>query len=84
MSTTHEIDTTAEQLPLLEVAAVAPARRVVPMRRRIPAKLRLDDQTRRIGLAGVAEAQAILAAQAERRAMQPVGRHAELPSRKAA
>ena len=37
-------------------ACPAPAARVIPLRRRLPAKLRLDEQTRRIGLAGVAEA----------------------------
>jgi hypothetical protein len=76
MSTFELFDTAAEQLPLLELPApTAPAsRRVVPIRRRVPAKLRLDQETRRIGLVGVAEARAILAAQAERRSHQPVGR----------
>ena len=63
----------AEQLPLLDLPAPAP-RRVIQLRRRVPARLRLDEQTRRVGLAGVAEAMAILAAQAERRAQQTDGR----------
>ena len=36
--------------------------------RRLPKALRLDDRTRQIGLAGVAEAKAILDEQARRRA----------------
>lgn len=38
--------------------------------RRVPKALQLDDRTRRIGLAGVAEAKAILDEQARRRAEQ--------------
>jgi hypothetical protein len=37
-------------------------------RRRVPKALRLDDRTRQIGLAGVAQAKAILEEQAARRA----------------
>jgi hypothetical protein len=58
-----------EQLPLLPDEVVA---RIRPARRRsapVPAKLRLDAETRRIGLAGLAQVKAILAAQeAQRRA----------------
>jgi len=56
----------AEQLRLIALPR-ASRRRTSPARR-IPAKLRLDPQTREIGLAGVAEARAILAAQARRQA----------------
>jgi hypothetical protein len=45
---------THQQLPLLDVAAV-------------PVELRLDDHTRRVGLAGVASARAILAEGRRRR-----------------
>lgn len=38
--------------------------------RRVPKALQLDDRTRRIGLAGVAEAKAILDEQVRRRAEQ--------------
>jgi hypothetical protein len=57
---------TAEQLPLLPVAPAAgrPARSRSP---RVPAKLRLDAETRRIGLAGIAEVRRILAAQEAQR-----------------
>jgi hypothetical protein len=54
---------TAEQLPLL---SVEPAARVRAAGRRpapVPAKLRLDEETRRIGRAGLAEVRRILAAQ---------------------
>ncbi|MFM7534299.1 MAG: hypothetical protein ACKO91_00695 [Acidimicrobiales bacterium] len=58
-----------EQLPLLPDEVVA---RIRPARRRpapVPAQLRLDAETRRIGLAGLAQVKAILAAQeAQRRA----------------
>lgn len=63
----HELtDTATEQLRLISVPATGAPRS--PRLARVPAKLRLDEQTRRIGLAGVAEARAILAAQAQRRA----------------
>jgi len=52
MSTTH--DDTTQQLRLLTVAE-------------IPLQFRMDDRTRRIGLAGVATAKAILADQIARR-----------------
>jgi hypothetical protein len=45
-----------EQLPLLDEPA------------RVPPRFRLDERTRRVGLAGVARARAILAEQARRRA----------------
>ncbi len=66
MSIQELTDSTTEQLRLISVPAAGAPARIRPYR--VPAKLRLDDQTRRIGLAGVAEAQAILAAQAQRRA----------------
>ena len=81
--TAHEIlDRQSEQLPLLVLAAdpaAAPVRhlpRTNPSRRRVPARLRIDETTRQVGLAGVAEARAILAAQAERRLQR------ELPERR--
>ncbi len=83
MSTNTAAEPTAQQLPLLELTPVARPRRVVPLRR-IPARLRLDEQTRRIGLAGVAEARAILAAQAERRHGDETGRKNVLTHRTAA
>jgi hypothetical protein len=60
MSITHE--DTAEQLPLLTVAE-------------IPLQFRMDDRTRRIGLAGVANAKAILAEQTARRLERETTRH---------
>lgn len=88
MSSADLTDTTAEQLRLISVPTSAPAGagRTSPGARRfrVPAKLRLDEQTRRIGLAGVAEARAILAAQAQRRAEQELAGRQPLPRRHAA
>jgi hypothetical protein len=59
MSTRH--DDTTEQLPLLTVAE-------------IPLQFRMDERTRRIGLAGVASVKAILAEQTARRLERENGR----------
>ena len=41
----------------------------------LPSSLRLDDQTRRIGLEGVARARAVLAEQARRREEREAAQH---------
>lgn len=70
------IDTASEQLALLPVTELEPGR-VRPRRR-------LDERTRLIGLAGVAEARAILAEQARRRAERELAGHAAFGPRRAA
>lgn len=73
-----------EQLTLLPVAPAGGRGRTRPRaRRRFPAKLRLDDETRRIGLAAIAEMKALLEAQAQRRAAEAAA-HEPLPRRRAA
>jgi hypothetical protein len=51
---------------------------------RVRPRVRLDDRTRRIGLAGVAEARAILAEQARRRAQAELADHAPFVREQAA
>jgi hypothetical protein len=59
---------TAEQLPLLSVEPAARVRAAAGRRPApVPAKLRLDEETRRIGRAGLAEVRRILAAQEAQR-----------------
>lgn len=82
---TTDARSTSEQLTLLGVAPVRRGRRPGPRpRRRLPAKLRLDDETRRIGLAAVAEMKALLEAQAQRRAAAEADNGELLPRRRAA